>query len=183
MVIVKFSLILFVALSLALAGAASLKANPLSALLGRKAESVEKKRVEKEKWTGQKASRLQEKTFPIKEWNKHFSALGSKRAPITVGEKKDKMLLEVKVLDRKMVDFEMSEWNDRVADLHKRARIELDEKAQLTADRKLYNMMLQDAPHYQELAEQLSLRDLNRFQFRRNQSDEGIPVQKAGSKD
>lgn len=177
----KISRILFVPLALALAGVSTLEANPLSALVGRKAESVEKKRVEKEIWTGPKASRLQEKTFPIKEWNKHFSSLGSKRAPIAVGEKKKKERFEVKVLERKTVDFEMSEWNDRMADLHKQARIQLDDKAQLTSDRKLYDMMLQDAPHYKEMAEKLSLRDLNRFQFRRNHSDDGVPVQKAGS--
>jgi len=158
-----------------------LEANPLSGLVGRKAERVEKKRVEKKLWSKPGKSRLQDKTFPIKEWNKHFSSLGSKRAPMEVSEKKDKKRFEIEVLDRKTVDFEMSRWNERMADLHKRAGIQMDKEAQLTADRQLYNMMLQDAPHYQELAEELSLRDLNRFQFRRNHSGESVPVQKAGS--
>ncbi len=41
--------------------------------------------------------------------------------------------------------------------------------------------MMQDAPHYREMKEELSLRDLNRFQFRRNRTDDGVPVKKAGS--
>jgi hypothetical protein len=158
-----------------------LEANLLDGLLGRKADRVQEKRVEKKTWTGPKASRLQEKKFPIKEWDKHFSPLGSKRAPIRLGDEKEKKRFEVEVLERKTIDFEMSKWNEQIADLHKRAGIDLDDKAQLTADRKLYNMMLQDAPHYRELAQELSVRDLNRFQFRRNRSGEGVPVQKAGS--
>ncbi|PXA04750.1 hypothetical protein DDZ13_06160 [Coraliomargarita sinensis] len=154
-----------------------------SDLVGRKAERVEEKRVEKKFWSGKEQSRLQDKTFPIKEWNKHFSSLGSKRAPITLDEKKKKERFEVEVLDRKTMDLEMSRWNERMADLHKRADIKMDKEAELVADRKLYNMMLQDSPHYMELAEELSMRDLNRFQFRRNRSDDGVSVKKAGSGD
>lgn len=167
-----------------MASVAFLDANPsLTGLVGRKADRVEEKRVEKKLWTRPEGSRFQDKTFPIKEWNKHFSSLGSKRAPITLSEKDAKKRFEVEILDRKTVDFEMSRWNERMADLHKRAGIQMDKKAQLTADRQLYNMVLQDAPHYQELAEELSLRDLNRFQFRRNRSSGSVPVQKAGSGD
>ena len=79
-----------------------------------------------------------------------------------------------------MVNFDMSIWNNRMADLHKRAGVDMDKRAQLVADRQLYDMMLQDAENYREMAEKLSLRDLNRFQFRRNRSKDGIPVQKAG---
>lgn len=181
MTFVTFYRTLFLSLSVTLAAVPLLEANPLSGLLGRKADRVEEKRVEKKIWSKPEASGLQDKTFPIKEWNKHFSSLGSKRAPISMSEKDGKKRFEVEVMERKTVSFDMSKWDDRMADLHKRAGIQMDEEAQLTADRRLYNMMLQDAPHYQELAEKLSLRDLNRFQFRRNRSDDAVPVQKAGS--
>lgn len=162
-------------------GATSLDAqNRVLEFFGRKAERVEEKKVEKKLWDKPKASRLQNKTFPIKEWNKHFSSLGSKRAPIALNEKKEKERFEVKTLERKTFDIEMSRWNERMADLHKRAAIQLDDKAQIAADRQLYDMMLQDTQSYREMAEELSLRDLNRFQFRRNRSDDGVPVQRAG---
>jgi hypothetical protein len=48
-------------------------------------------------------------------------------------------------------------------------------------DQKLYYMMLQDSQKYSDMAEDLSLRELNRYQFRRNRSDGDIPVEKAGS--
>ena len=70
-----------------------------------------------------------------------------------------------------------------MADLHRRAGIERDDRAQLVADRQLYNMMLQDTERFRDMGDELSLRDLNRYQFRRNRSDDGIPVEKAGSGD
>lgn len=148
--------------------------------IGRKAERVQEQKVEKKLWSKPEASRLQDKTFPITEWNKHFSSLGSKRAPIALDEKKKKERFEIDVMERKTIDFDMSRWNDRMADLHKQAGIDMDKRAQLVADRELYDMMLQDARNYREIAEKLSLRDINRFQFRRNRSPDGIPIKKAG---
>jgi hypothetical protein len=57
----------------------------------------------------------------------------------------------------------------------------MDDKARLVVDQKLYYMMLQDSQKYSDMAEDLSLRELNRYQFRRNRSDGDIPVEKAGS--
>ena len=42
---------------------------------------------------------------------------------------------------------------------------------------------LQDAQQYRELGVKLSLRDINRYQFRRNRTNDGVPVQKAGAGD
>jgi hypothetical protein len=75
----------------------------------------------------------------------------------------------------------MSHWNEQLSDLHKKAGIEMDDKARLVVDQKLYYMMLQDSQKYSDMAEDLSLRELNRYQFRRNRSDSDIPVEKAGS--
>jgi hypothetical protein len=57
----------------------------------------------------------------------------------------------------------------------------MDDKAQIAADHKLYGMMMQDARQYRELGDKLSLRDINRYQFRRNRSSDEVPMQKAGS--
>ena len=80
-----------------------------------------------------------------------------------------------------MVLFEMSQWNEQLSDLHKKAGIEMDDKARLVANQKLYYMMLQDSQKYSGMEDELSLRELNRFQFRRNRSDSDIPVERAGS--
>ena len=165
-----------------LAGALSLPANPpVVGFTGRRAERIEKQRVEKQIWTRPGASNFQGKTFPIQDWSKYYSPLGSKRAPITVNQKRKKERFQTNVIKHEEVTFELSRWNDRLASLHKRAGIQMDDRARIASDSRLYSMMLQDARRYEELAEELSLRDLNRFQFRRNRPEGKVPVQKAGA--
>jgi len=159
-----------------------LEANPRTvSFAGKRATSVEGQRVEKKLWAQPQTNYMMNKTFPIEQWESHFSSLGSKRAPISLSEDKDKVLFKTKMLDQKMVRFEMSQWNEQLSDLHKKAGIEMDDKARLVADQKLYYMMLQDSQKYSGMADELSLRELNRYQFRRNRSDSDIPVEKAGS--
>ena len=159
-----------------------LEANPNKvSFVGKRATSVEGQRFEKKLWAQPQTNSLMSKTFPIEQWDKHFSSLGSKRAPISLTEDKDKQLFKTRMLKQKMVRFEMSQWNEQLSDLHKKAGIEMDDKARLIADQKLYYMMLQDSKKYSDMADELSLRELNRYQFRRNRSDSDIPVEKAGS--
>ena len=159
-----------------------LEANPRTVgFAGKRANSVEGQRVEKKLWVKPQTNFMLNKTFPIEQWYKHFSSLGSKRAPISLSADKDKQLFKTELLDQKMVRFEMSQWNEQLSDLHKKAGIDMDDKARLVADQKLYYMMLQDSRKYSEMADELSLRELNRYQFRRNRSDSDIPVEKAGS--
>lgn len=159
-----------------------LEANPGTVgFAGKRATSVEGQRVEKKLWAQPQTKFIKNKSFPIEQWDKHFSSLGSKRAPISLSADKDKQLFKTKILDQTMVRFEMSQWNEQLSDLHKKAGIDMDDKARLVADQKLYYMMLQDSRKYSEMADELSLRELNRYQFRRNRSDSDIPVEKAGS--
>ena len=159
-----------------------LEANPDTvSFTGKRATSVEGQRVEKKTWAQSQTKFMMNKTFPIQQWDKHFSSLGRKRAAISLSEDKDKQLFKTNMLDQKMVRFEMSQLNQQLSDLHKKAGIKMDDKASLVADQKLYYMMLQDSQKYSGMADELSLRELNRYQFRRNRSDGDIPVQKAGS--
>jgi hypothetical protein len=43
--------------------------------------------------------------------------------------------------------------------------------------------MLQESKSFAETGETLSLRDINRFQFRKNRSDTAVPVRAAGGGD
>ena len=47
--------------------------------------------------------------------------------------------------------------------------------------KRMYTKMLQQAEHYNDTGELLSLRDINRFQFRKNRPDGDVPITKAGS--
>ena len=159
-----------------------LEANPRPVgFAGKRATLVEGQRVEKKLWSQTQTKFTMNKTFPVEQWDKHFSSLGSKRAPISLSEDKDKQLFKTKILEQKMVRFKMSQWNEQLSDLFKKAGIEMDDKARLVVDQKLYYMMLQDSQKYSGMADELSLRELNRYQFRRNRSDSDIPVEKAGS--
>ena len=150
--------------------------------LKRRADSIESQRVEKQMWSNTQTNSLMNKSFPIEHWDKHYSSVGTKRAPIAVSEGKDKKMFEKKSFERKEISYDMARWNDQMADLHKKAGIDMDERARLVADKQLYYMMLQDAEQFRDMAEKVSLRDLNRYQFRRNHSDGELPIQKAGSK-
>lgn len=150
--------------------------------VGGRAERLENKRVEKKLWNRPERSPLTDKRFPIKEWEKHFSPLGSKRAPIEASGTWKKERFETKKIEKETVDFEMSRWNEKMVDLHERAGIETSDDARIASDHRLYNRMLGEARQYRDLGDTLSLRDINRYQFRNNRPKGEIPRERAGSK-
>lgn len=162
---------------------APLEANNRSALelSGRRADRVENQRFEKKTWQQPQSSSLMEKRFPLEEWDKHFSSIGSKRAPISVESSEERQIYETKRIDREKFPVDMARWNERMADLHKKAGIEMSEEAELVMDQQMYSAMLQDTQQFKDMAENLSLRDINRYQFRRNRSEGDVPVEPAGS--
>jgi hypothetical protein len=147
----------------------------------RRADNVESQRFDKTMWSTSESNSLMKQSFPIKNWDKHFSSVGGKRAPLSVSENQEKEIFRTNTVERKEFGTEMSRWNEQVADMHKKAGIKMDDRARLVADQQLYYMMLQDAKPYHDMGVELSLRDLNRFQFRRNRTADGVPVERAGS--
>lgn len=140
--------------------------------------------VSKQQWQGGSRINPQEKSFELKSWEKHFSPWGGKRSEI--GEQKNQ-LAEKKFPKRsftsgqKKFQKSMASINENLEDLYSEAGIEMSDQARLVENRKLYNMALQDSKQkFEELKEELSLRDINRFQFRRNRTSDGVPVQVAG---
>lgn len=147
----------------------------------RKADRIEDQRFEKKLWDKSEPNAFSKKSFEIEEWDKHFTPLGGKKAPIRLTEDKEKAIFETKRLDRDVVTKEMSRWNNQMKQLHDRAGIEMDDKAQLIADQQLYSMMLQGTRRFRDMADEVSLQDINRYQFRRNRPGDYIPIQQAGS--
>jgi hypothetical protein len=150
-------------------------------LSGRRADRIENQRFDKKRWQQPQSNSLMEKRFPLKEWDKHFSPVGTKRAPISVEGQGDRAIFETNRIDREEMSFEMARWNERMADLHEKAGIELSDEADLVANQRMYSALLGDAEQFSDLGEKLSLRDINRYQFRRNRSDDDVPVQRAGA--
>lgn len=146
------------------------------------AKALSQKRVEKKTWTGGSNAGLTNKTFPIEQWDKHFSPLGGKRANIEAEDSWGTQVIEKKIREMPLKDYEMSSWNDRMAKLKEQAGIRTDETARMVSQNRLYQTMLQDSQRFPEMADTLSLRDINRYQFRRNRSDGEVPVEKAGGR-
>lgn len=174
--------VLFFAVLVVLPPAVVEARSPLG-LAGRRADRIENQRFEKQLWQQPQSNSLMEKRFPLQEWDKHFSSVGTKRAPIAVEGQGDRAIFETNQVDRKEVSFEMARWNERMADLHEKAGIEMNDEADLVANQRLYSALLGDTEQFSDLGEKLSLRDINRYQFRRNRSDGEVPVQRAGAGD
>lgn len=140
--------------------------------------------VPKQLWQGGSRISPQEKSFELKTWEKHFSPWGSKRSEVG-GDKNEwsqkkfpKRRLES---GPKKFKKSMATINQKLEDLYREAGIDLTEQARLVENRQLHQMVLQDTKQtFEALKEELSLRDINRFQFRRNRTDDGVPVQAAG---
>lgn len=151
--------------------------------LGQRSQAGERL-VPKQQWQGGERINPQENSFELKSWEKHFSPWGSKRSEIG-GQKNE--LAEKKFPKRsfesgqKKFQKSMATIDQNLEDLYREAGIEMSDRARLVENRKLYNMALQDTKQkFEELKEELSLRDINRFQFRRNRAPDGVPVQAAG---
>ncbi len=147
---------------------------------GEQATEVGQKRFNKQQWSKGKKSKLLQKSFPLKDWGKHYSSLGSKRSAIGESHWSGSKTFETKTKKYPKKELLISDWTEKLADLQKRAKISTDIEAKKIAETKLYGAMLQDPQQYEAMAEVLSLRDINRFQFRRNRSDSEVPIEKAG---
>ena len=168
-----------VALCVTLPAFGDLVPNSLS-FTGKQATSISQKRVAISKWDEQPGSTLTRKTFPIKEWGKHYSSLGSQRASFGTDKTVERKVYEKKTKEFPVKEVEISRWNERMADLQKKARVGTDERVKDIEEKRVYGLMMQDAKQYKDLGRKLSLRDINRYQFRSNRQADGVPVQRAG---
>jgi hypothetical protein len=140
--------------------------------------------VPKQLWQGGSHIRPQEKSFELKAWEKHFSPLGGKRSAVG-GQKSEwaqkKFPKRSFELGQKKFKKLMANIDQNLEDLYRDAGLELTKQARLVKNRQLYQMSLEDGKQpFEAPKEELSLRDINRFQFRRNRTDDGVPVQAAG---
>ena len=76
--------------------------------------------------------------------------------------------------------MDISKWNGRLAKLEDKAQISTDKTSKQIEDKRMYETMMQTSKNYSETGETLSLRDINRFQFRQNRSNASVPVSEAG---
>ena len=150
---------------------------------GEQASELSQKRFEQKSWSQNKQSDLTEKSFEFKEWDLFYSPVGSKRAGISTSDSKEKKRYKTAILEFESKEMDISRWSGRLAELERQAQISTDMTLKRIDEKRLYQAAMQQADHYSETGGTLSLRDINRFQFRRNHSDSAVPVQEAGISD
>ena len=146
-------------------------------------QELSQKRFKQEKWSGGQQSDLTGKTIQFKHWNKNYSSLGSKKWDYPIEKARNKKRFEAGTVDffKKNKEIKLSDWQGYLANLETKAQISTDTTARIIQDKRMYEMMLQQAENYKDTGETLSLREINRFQFRKNRSDSDVPVTKVGS--
>ena len=153
--------------------------SPLEAV-GRQAGAIQEKRAPVKQWSSGAALPLTDKRISMGQWSKHFSSVGSKRAPIEM-KSGERRTVQTERKTFPIRSREMSRMDQQMARIEREARIGKKDTPLLLRDRQVYAMMLQGGAFEKEMGKQLSLRDLNRFQFRRNRNDGAVPVKQAGS--
>ena len=79
--------------------------------------------------------------------------------------------------------MDISKWNGRLADLERQAQISTNSTVKKIENKRMYDRMLNKSKSFAQTGETLSLREINRFQFRQNRSDTAVPVRTAGGED
>ena len=148
--------------------------------LAQDATTISKKRLPLQLWGGEHA-KFERKTFPITEWSQHYSSFGRPKSLISTKQTLKHKSYESNKLLFAVNEKKLAQLSGHLALLKTQARMSIDDRYDLIKDHRLYAMMLQGAQQYGEMREQLSLRELNRFQFRRNRQADGVPVEKAGA--
>ena len=117
--------------------------------------------------------------FKFQEWDKHYSKLGQKKMFSEKQQSRFNHQIDKEVSNFERLELNESDWNNYFSHIRKNANIDMDEKAQILSDRITYTVLLQDPQQFEEMAEQMDLRSINRFQFRSNRPKGEIPVDKA----
>ena len=146
----------------------------------KQASGVSQKRFEQKAWSGGQKSDLMQKSFAFKQWDSHYSSLGSKRSNISTKETKKKERFEAEMMEFPQKEMDISQWDGRLAKLEDKAQISTSKTSKQIEGKRMYETMMQTSKNYSETGETLSLRDINRFQFRQNRSNSAVPVSEAG---
>jgi len=117
----------------------------------------------------------------LKEWNKTFSPLGQRRAPFDVNDSFNSKMIEPEIQEFSLKDREISIMDGRQAHIESWGRMWDRKEVGKYANAPVASM--DHGPRIEDMGNEPSLRDINRFQFRENRADGPIPVQRAGSGD
>ncbi len=119
------------------------------------------------------------KTMELQEWHGNFTSLGEKKSTLQDDRSRfNRETVEMDRFDKEKVSFDKSPDNRRMATVSNWNNL----KEQVMSS-KFTNTELRtpEGRRFQQMVDEVSLRDINRFQTMKNKTDEGIPQVKAGS--
>lgn len=123
-------------------------------------------------------NRYAKKEITFRSWDKHFSSLGQKKM---YSEKSNTLTFnqefKKEVWAKKEYDLTIASWNQQLANIRKEAKINLSDEAHILGNREAYNLVLQERQFFRDMAEDMDLRSINRYQFRSNRPEGPIPVE------
>lgn len=116
------------------------------------------------------------KEIRLESWNKHFSNLGQKKIFSDKSNSRFDKKFDKDIQQMKNIEIEESSWSQHLAKIRKDAGIDLSEKSQILGNKESYNLVLQNMGYFEEMAETMDLKSINRYQFRSNRPEGEIPV-------
>ena len=147
----------------------------------KKRSDFSKKVFEKERANAFEAqSGFQGQRFSIKEWHKRYSPLGRKKAPLDTNN----TILTENTIEKKELELDEAPLSTQPKE-RKMARVHNWNRMREAIVHSKYDKLNITSPvaqHLQDLVDEVSLADINRFQTVRNEPEdsEGIPVESVG---
>lgn len=176
----KSALLLSVAVTVLCAGLLDAKPRRLSDLGNRAA--VESVRFSAPSKDLQMNTNLSGQRIEFGQWHGSFSSIGGKRSGITTDNRfrNQGEMVSFPMVERQNSGIAVEASERRMAPLRNVDQIrdivianDFDKMAPRTVEGRAL----------QEMVDEVSLKDINRFQVHRNKTDDGVPVQRAGSSD
>lgn len=122
--------------------------------------------------------KFSKKKIRLETWDKHFSTIGQKKIFSDKSTSSSDKMLKKKIQQKKNIEIEESNWSQHLAKIHKDAGINLSQQSRILDNKESYNLVLQNMGHFEEMAEMMDLKSINRYQFRSNRPEGRIPVDK-----
>lgn len=124
--------------------------------------------------------RMQSQRVEFGQWHGTFSTIGNKRSNVSTDERFSTTQLNYPMVERRDAAISMDISERRMAPLRN-----VDQVRDIVMARQFSDVELRtkEGRALQEMVDEMTLKDINRFQAHRNKTDEGVPVQQAGSSD
>lgn len=116
------------------------------------------------------------KEIHLETWDKHFSKLGQKKVFSDKSNRYFEKKWDKDIQKMKNIEMKESNWSQHLAKIRKDAGINLSPDSQILGNKVSYDLVLQNMGYFEDLAETMDLRSINRYQFRSNRPEGEIPV-------